>query len=84
MRIVLDAMGSDAAPEPEVRGAVEASLESPSEFVLVGDEPVLRERLRAFPKRGSIPISSEPWESRLPQVAVSPKNILPMWKTPLC
>jgi glycerol-3-phosphate acyltransferase PlsX len=56
MRIVLDAMGSDAAPDPEVRGAVEASLESKSEFVLVGDERLLREKLRAFPKRGSITI----------------------------
>ena len=41
MRIVLDAMGADAAPEPEVRGAVEASLETKAEIVLVGDQPLL-------------------------------------------
>lgn len=56
MRIVLDAMGADAAPDPEVRGAVEASLESKAEFVLVGDEPLLTEKLKAFPKRGNISI----------------------------
>ena len=27
MRIVLDAMGADAAPDPEVRGAVEAAYD---------------------------------------------------------
>jgi glycerol-3-phosphate acyltransferase PlsX len=56
MRIVLDAMGSDAAPDPEVRGAVEASLESEAEFVLVGDEALLTEKLNVFSKRGNISI----------------------------
>jgi len=54
MRIVLDAMGSDNAPEPEIRGAVEASLESEAEFILVGNEPLLQEHLARFPKRGAI------------------------------
>jgi len=54
MRIVLDAMGADAAPDPEVRGAVEASLETQAEIVLVGDEPLLKKKLEAFPKRGKI------------------------------
>ncbi len=56
MRIVLDAMGSDAAPDPEVRGAVEASLETKAEIVLVGDEPLLKQKLAAFPKRGHVSI----------------------------
>jgi glycerol-3-phosphate acyltransferase PlsX len=54
MRIVLDAMGSDNAPDPEVRGAVEASRESEAEFVLVGDKALLEAKLKSFPKRGKI------------------------------
>ena len=54
MRIVVDAMGSDAAPEPEVRGAVEASLETDTEIILVGDEPLLKEKLARFPEQGKI------------------------------
>lgn len=56
MRIVLDAMGADAAPDPEVRGAVEASLETKAEIVLVGDQALLEQKLTAFPKRGNISI----------------------------
>lgn len=44
MRIALDAMGTDLAPEPEILGALEAlrSLERDVEIVLVGDEAVVR------------------------------------------
>jgi phosphate acyltransferase len=44
MRIALDAMGTDLAPEPEVLGALQAleNLEPDIEIVLVGDEPVVR------------------------------------------
>ena len=57
MRIAVDAMGSDAAPEPEVRGAVEASLTSPdTEIVLVGDETRLREILDTLPTRNNISV----------------------------
>ena len=56
MRIVMDAMGSDAAPDPEVRGAVEASLETDSEIILVGDEALLKEKLANFSKRGKVSI----------------------------
>ena len=34
MRIVVDAMGSDNAPHPEVQGAVEASLIEDIEIIL--------------------------------------------------
>jgi len=56
MRIAVDAMGSDAAPDPEVRGAVEATLASDTEVILVGDEPTLRAKLDVYPKRGKISI----------------------------
>jgi glycerol-3-phosphate acyltransferase PlsX len=56
MRVAVDAMGSDGAPDVEVQGAVEASLESDTEVLLVGDESVLRPKLEAFPKRGNVRI----------------------------
>ncbi len=48
MRIALDAMGTDLAPEPEVAGAIEALRAYPGddvEIVLVGDEEVVRAEL---------------------------------------
>lgn len=56
MRIAVDAMGSDNAPDVEVQGAVQASLETDSEILLVGDEGVLSEKLAAFPKKGNVRI----------------------------
>jgi glycerol-3-phosphate acyltransferase PlsX len=48
--IVLDAMGSDKAPEPEVRGAILACKTLPVRVILVGPEekirPVLDQQLR--------------------------------------
>src|ERR1700761_1136497 len=58
--IVLDAMGSDKAPEPEIRGAVLAARQLGVRVHLVGPEdilrPKLREILRAYPssKRPSV------------------------------
>jgi len=47
VRIALDAMGTDRAPEPEVAGAIEAlrEFESDVEIVLVGDEATIRAEL---------------------------------------
>lgn len=56
MRIALDAMGSDSAPDVEVEGAVNASLECEDEIILVGDEAQLQEKLNAFPKKGNVRI----------------------------
>ena len=56
MRIVVDDMGSDGAPDSEVRWAVEASLESDCEIVLVGNETQLKEKLSKFPKQGKISV----------------------------
>ncbi len=44
--IALDAMGGDAAPVPEVAGAVAALRERGSRVLLLGDEPRLRQELR--------------------------------------
>jgi phosphate acyltransferase len=47
LRIALDAMGGDYAPEREVAGAIEALQSSRDQFeiVLVGDEPAIRRQL---------------------------------------
>lgn len=42
MRIVLDAMGSDAHPLPEVKAAVKAAQELKVEIILVGDQEVVQ------------------------------------------
>jgi len=49
MTIILDAMGSDDRPSPEVRGAVVASNELGEDIVLVGDENELQSLLNADP-----------------------------------
>src|ERR1700723_829570 len=45
--IALDAMGSDKAPEPEIRGAILACRSLNVRVHLVGPEPMLRPRLTA-------------------------------------
>jgi glycerol-3-phosphate acyltransferase PlsX len=52
MRIVLDAMGSDKFPEPDVAGAVMAAREYGVDVVLVGDEQVIRPALAAHGAAG--------------------------------
>ena len=47
MRIVLDAMGSDTCPEPEVLAAIEAARQFGEEIILVGPESDLRARLES-------------------------------------
>lgn len=48
MRIILDAMGSDHYPEPEVQAAVEAGRLFGDEVILVGNTDQLRPRLTAL------------------------------------
>jgi glycerol-3-phosphate acyltransferase PlsX len=45
MRVVVDGMGSDRAPEPEVAGALRAVRSHPLEVILVGDQAKLEEAL---------------------------------------
>lgn len=54
-RIVLDAMGSDNYPTPDVIGAVMAAREYGVEIILVGDEAQIRPILEAQ-KPGGLPI----------------------------
>lgn len=54
-RIVVDAMGSDEFPVPDVQGAVMAAREYGVEIILVGDEAKIRPALEAA-QPGSLPI----------------------------
>ncbi|MFN2189084.1 MAG: phosphate acyltransferase PlsX [Candidatus Promineifilaceae bacterium] len=56
MRIVVDAMGSDNHPAPDVAGAVLAAREFGDEIILVGDELQIQTEL-AKVEAGSLPIS---------------------------
>ena len=54
MKIVLDAMGSDGHPEPEIIAAVEATRTFGEEIYLVGREDLLRPRLEALAGQNSL------------------------------
>jgi glycerol-3-phosphate acyltransferase PlsX len=57
MRIVLDAMGSDTCPAPEVEAAVQAVETFGDEILLVGPEDLLRPRLETLiGENASIPV----------------------------
>ncbi|MBI2495118.1 MAG: phosphate acyltransferase, partial [Candidatus Omnitrophica bacterium] len=45
MRIALDAMGGDAAPETPVAGAIRAAREWPLGIVLVGQREAIEQQL---------------------------------------
>lgn len=45
MRVVVDAMGSDNCPEPDVSGSIMAARERPAGIILVGDENQIRSEL---------------------------------------
>ena len=48
MRIILDAMGGDNAPDANIKGAVNAINKVKAEVVLVGKEDVIRSKIKKF------------------------------------
>src|ERR1039457_7054778 len=54
--IALDAFGSDKAPEPEIRGAIEACRTLPVRVHLIGREPELRDLLDEHLEDEDLPI----------------------------
>ena len=48
MRIILDAMGGDNAPDSNIRGAVNAINKVKAEVVLVGKEEIIRTKVKEF------------------------------------
>jgi len=51
VKIALDAMGGDAAPESPVAGAVRAAREFPLEVILIGQEAAIEGALASYPNR---------------------------------
>jgi len=47
MTLVLDAMGSDEYPDPEIRAAIDCSHEFNEEIILVGNEDIIKPKLAA-------------------------------------
>ncbi len=54
-RIVVDAMGSDTFPKPDIEGAIAAAREYGVEIILVGDESIIKPELDSA-KIGNLPI----------------------------
>ncbi len=48
MRIILDAMGGDNAPDANIRGAINAIDKVKAEVILVGKEEVIRNKVKEF------------------------------------
>ena len=56
VRIAVDAMGGDYAPEEIVKGAVKASQELGIIPILVGDPPKLSHELQKYKEKGKLPV----------------------------
>lgn len=52
MRVVVDAMGSDNHPEPDVLGSIMAAREFGDQIILVGDEPNITSELAKYDVAG--------------------------------
>ena len=63
--IVVDAMGSDRSPEPEVRGAVLAARQYDVRIHLVGPEDRLRPILRQALRGQRLPVFIVPVDSQM-------------------
>ena len=48
MRILLDAMGGDKAPDANIKGAVKAINQIEAEVILIGDETVIQSKIKEF------------------------------------
>jgi glycerol-3-phosphate acyltransferase PlsX len=80
MPIILDAMGSDNYPDPEIEGVVQASKLLEESVILVGDKPVLTEKLNALaPNHPKITIEHAPevvdmWDKPVESAKSKPNN----------
>ena len=59
MKIILDAMGGDNAPEATIKGAVKAINEISSEIILVGNEEIINKKVKELYGKDSIKEISE-------------------------
>ena len=54
MRIILDGMGGDNAPEEIVKGAVEAAKEIEDEIIIVGQPDAIEKQLKKCKYKGEL------------------------------
>ncbi len=54
MKILLDAMGGDNAPEASIRGAVKAIKEIESEIILIGNEEIINKKVKEIYNKENI------------------------------
>ncbi|MBM3136730.1 MAG: phosphate acyltransferase PlsX [Chloroflexi bacterium] len=80
MPIILDAMGSDKFPDPEVEGVVQAVNMMEESVILVGDKPVLTKKLNSLaPNHPKISIEHAPevvdmWDKPVESAKSKPNN----------
>jgi phosphate acyltransferase len=75
--IVVDAMGSDKAPEPEIRGAILAARQFDLRVHLVGPEDILRPILRTHLRGQKLPVFIAPaseWITMTDKAAQAVRN----------
>ena len=54
MKILLDAMGGDNAPDAVIKGAVKAAKEIEADIILIGNEEVINQKVKEFYNKESI------------------------------
>jgi glycerol-3-phosphate acyltransferase PlsX len=80
MTIILDAMGSDKYPDPEILGAIEAVKEVKEQIILVGNVDLIRPKLeQASPNNPLISIVHAPevvemWDKPVESARQKPDN----------
>lgn len=80
MTIIVDAMGSDLYPEPEIRGALAATQKFGIKVLLVGNQEILNKKITELSiDRGQIAIEHAPdlvemWEKPVESAKKKPKN----------
>jgi len=71
MAIILDAMGSDDYPYPEILGTIEAQKEVSEDIVLVGDEKIIKDKMR------ELTVSADAFE------IIHAPEVVEMWEKPV-
>ncbi len=80
MPIILDAMGSDKYPDPEIEGVVQAVEFMQEPVILVGDKAIIEERLNALsPNHPKISVEHAPevvdmWDKPVESAKSKPNN----------
>ena len=58
MKIIIDAMGGDNAPDEIIKGVVEAADQVDAELILVGQKDVIKEKLAEYDEKKNITIKN--------------------------